>query len=478
MASPQNLSREATGENSVESLLRQIPSVDSLLNRAALRRLEARLGRPTLLAVTRDVLEKLRVRIASGQPLTLPSPGALEEEISVAAQARAAYSLLPVVNASGVILHTNLGRAPMARECVEHLAEVATQYSSLEYDLELGERGERDSHTDRLFAQLVEAERTLVVNNNAAAVLLALNTLAEGSEVVVSRGELIEIGGSFRIPDICAKSGAILREVGTTNRTRLADYAAAINERTRLLMRVHASNFRIVGFTEKPRLEEMVELARQRGLLVLEDLGSGHLADLAPVGLEDEPAVGPSLKAGVDVVTFSGDKLLGGPQAGILTGKREPLARIRKNPLFRALRVDKLTIAALEATVGLYLRGNLSAVPAWRMIYARKEEIAARAARLARRIAALAGFHAELEDGESVIGGGSTPGQSLPTKLVAVTHANRSAAELEALLRANHPPIITRVERDRVLLDLRTVFESQEEDVIQALERLQLSERP
>jgi L-seryl-tRNA(Ser) seleniumtransferase len=478
MASPQNLPSEATGENSVESLLRQIPSVDSLLNRAALRRLEARLGRPTLLAVTRDVLENLRVRIASGQPLTLPSPEALEEEISVAAQARAAYSLLPVINASGVILHTNLGRAPMARECVEHLAEVATQYSSLEYDLELGERGERDSHTDRLFAQLVEAERTLVVNNNAAAVLLALNTLAEGSEVVVSRGELIEIGGSFRIPDICAKSGAILREVGTTNRTRLADYAAAINERTRLLMRVHASNFRMVGFTEKPRLEEMVELARQRGLLVLEDLGSGRLADLAPVGLEDEPAVGPSLKAGVDVVTFSGDKLLGGPQAGILTGKREPLARIRKNPLFRALRVDKLTIAALEATVGLYLRGNLSAVPAWRMIYARKEEIAARAARLARRIVALAGFHAELEDGESVIGGGSTPGQSLPTKLVAVTHANRSAAELEALLRANHPPIITRVERDRVLLDLRTVFESQEEDVIQALERLQLSERP
>jgi L-seryl-tRNA(Ser) seleniumtransferase len=478
MASPQNLPSEATGENSVESLLRQIPSVDSLLNRAALRRLEARLGRPTLLAVTRHVLENLRVRIASRQPLTLPSPEALEEEISVAAQARAAYSLLPVINASGVILHTNLGRAPMARECVEHLAEVATQYSSLEYDLELGERGERDSHTDRLFAQLVEAERTLVVNNNAAAVLLALNTLAEGSEVVVSRGELIEIGGSFRIPDICAKSGAILREVGTTNRTRLADYGAAINERTRLLMRVHASNFRMVGFTEKPRLEEMVELARQRGLLVLEDLGSGRLADLAPVGLEDEPAVGPSLKAGVDVVTFSGDKLLGGPQAGILTGKREPLARIRRNPLFRALRVDKLTIAALEATVGLYLRGNLSAVPALRMIYARKEEVAARAARLARRIAALAGFHAELEDGESVIGGGSTPGQSLPTKLVAVTHANCSAAELEALLRANHPPIITRVERDRVLLDLRTVFESQEEDVIQALERLQLSERP
>jgi L-seryl-tRNA(Ser) seleniumtransferase len=478
MASPQNVPSETNGENSVESLLRQIPSVDSLLSRAALCRLEARLGRPTLLAVTRDVLQNLRTRIASGRPLTFPSDEALEEEITAAARARAEFSLVPVINASGVILHTNLGRAPLASECVEHLAEVATQYSNLEYDLELGERGERDSHTDRLFAQLLGAERTLVVNNNAAAVLLALNSLAEGDQVIVSRGELIEIGGSFRIPDICAKSGAILREVGTTNRTRLADYAAAINERTRLLMRVHASNFRIVGFTERPRLEEMVELARQRSLLVLEDLGSGCVVDIAPLGLEDEPLVAPSLKAGVDVVTFSGDKLLGGPQAGILTGKREPLARIRRNPLFRALRVDKLTIAALEATVGLYLRRNLSAVPALRMIYAQKEEIAARSARLARRIAVLPGFRAELVDGESVIGGGSTPGQSLPTTLIAITRANCSAAELEALLRANRPPIITRVERDRVLLDLRTVFENQEEDVFRAHQRVQLSEQP
>jgi L-seryl-tRNA(Ser) seleniumtransferase len=476
MASPQNAPSETNGENAVESLLRQIPSVDSLLNRTALSTLEVRLGRPTLLAVTRDVLRSLRSRIASGYDLTFPSDQALEEEITAAARARAEFLLLPVINASGVILHTNLGRAPLARECVEHLAEIATQYSNLEYNLELGERGERDSHTDRLFAQLVGAERTLIVNNNAAAVLLALNSLAEGYEVIVCRGELIEIGGSFRIPDICAKSGAILREVGTTNRTRLADYTAAINERTRLLMRVHASNFRIVGFTEKPGLEEMVELAHQRNLLVLEDLGSGCVVDIAPLGLKDEPPVAPSLKAGVDVVTFSGDKLLGGPQAGILTGKREPLALIRKNPLFRALRVDKLTIAALEATVGLYLRGDRSAVPALRMIYAQKEEIAERASRLARRIAALSGFQAELEDGESVIGGGSTPGQSIPTKLIALTHANCSAAELEALLRANRPPIITRVERDRVLLDLRTVFESQDEEVARAHERLGLTE--
>jgi L-seryl-tRNA(Ser) seleniumtransferase len=470
MASPQNAPSETNGENSRESLLRQIPSVDSLLNRTALSTLEEHLGRPTLLAVTRDVLQSLRSRIASGYDLTFPSDQALEEEITAAARARAEFSLLPVINASGVILHTNLGRAPLARECVEHLAEVATQYSNLEYNLELGERGERDSHTDRLFAQLLGAERTLVVNNNAAAVLLALNSLAEGYEVIVSRGELIEIGGSFRIPDICAKSGAILREVGTTNRTRLADYDAAINERTRLLMRVHASNFRIVGFTEKPELEEMVELAHQRNLLVLEDLGSGCVVDIAPLGLKDEPPVTPSLKAGVDVVTFSGDKLLGGPQAGILTGKREPLARIRKNPLFRALRVDKLTIAALEATVGLYLRGDRSAVPALRMIYTQKEEIAERAARLARRIAALPGFQAELEDGESVIGGGSTPGQSIPTKLIALTHATRGATDIESVMRKNKPPIIVRVERDRALVDLRSVFEEQDEQIAKAFE--------
>ena len=478
MASPQNVPSETSGESSAESLLRQIPSVDSLLSRAALCKLEEQLGRPILLAVTRDVLQKLRERIASGHSPTFPSDTALEEEIAAKARARAEFSLHPVINASGVILHTNLGRAPLARQCVEHLAEVASQYSNLEYNLELGERGERDSHTDRLFGQLLGAERTLVVNNNAAAVFLALNSLADGGEVIVSRGELIEIGGSFRIPDICAKRGAILREVGTTNRTRLADYAAAVNERTRLLMRVHPSNFRIVGFTERPRLEEIVELARQRSLMVLEDLGSGCLVDIAPLGLQDEPPVAPSLRAGVDVVTFSGDKLLGGPQAGILTGKREPLARIRRNPLFRALRVDKLTSAALEATIGLYLRGDLKAIPVLRMIYTTKEEIAARAASLAERICAIPGFQAELEDGESVIGGGSTPGQTLPTKLIAVTHARRSATELEALLRENRPPVINRVERDRVLLDLRTVFESQEEDVIQAFRCLPLSEQP
>ncbi len=467
----QNSAAGSSTEQAAESLLRQIPSVDVLLSREALCALERRLGRRRVVDATRRVLQSWRDRIASRQVASV-SVEVLENEITADAEAAAEFSLRPVINASGVILHTNLGRAPLAAEAVNHLAEIARQYSNLEYSLEQGERGRRDTHTDRLCAQLLGAETTLVVNNNAAAVFLALNALAEGGEVIVSRGELIEIGGSFRIPDICAKSGALLREVGTTNRTRIADYAAAINDRTRVLMRVHPSNFRIVGFTERPELEEMVQLAQKHHLTLLEDLGSGCMVDLTHLGVRDEPPVSPSLKAGVDVVTFSGDKLLGGPQAGIITGKREPLTRIRKNPLFRALRVDKLTIAALESTVALYLRGDLNAIPTLRMIQSSQEEIASRATPLAKQIASYPGFFTQLEDGESVIGGGSTPGQSLPTKLVAVTHAQRPAQEIAALLRQNSPPIIVRVERDRVLLDLRTVLDDQASEIARAFERL------
>jgi L-seryl-tRNA(Ser) seleniumtransferase len=455
-----------------ESLLRQIPSVDELLGREALRALEARLGRRLVVDATRKVLQGLRARISDGT-LAKVSVEMLEKEIVAATEKTAELSLRPVINATGVILHTNFGRAPLAPEAVEHLVRAATRYSNLEYDLERGERGKRDAHTDRLFAQLLGAEMTLVVNNNAAAVFLALNTLAAGGEVIVSRGELIEIGGSVRIPDICSKSGAALREVGTTNRTRIADYAAAINDRTRALMRVHPSNFRVVGFTERPALDELVNLARQHNLPLIEDLGSGCLVDVAPMGIRDEPPAGASLKAGVDVVTFSGDKLLGGPQAGILTGKKEWLARIRSNPLFRALRVDKLTIAALEATVALYLRGDLNAIPSFRMIRTPAEEIGVRALRLAQRIGGRGGLRAEVREGESVIGGGSTPGQSLPTRLLAVTHAGHSAQELEQSLRRNSPPVLARVENDLVLLDLRTVFAEQDEEIARAFERLE-----
>jgi L-seryl-tRNA(Ser) seleniumtransferase len=455
----------------VTALLRQIPAVNEMMNRTALKQLEARVGRRLVVECTRRVVQRLRDGIVTGS-LSSISLVALEQEIVSEAETAAHYSLRPVINASGVILHTNLGRAPLAREAVEHLAEVATRYSNLEYELETGERGKRDVHTERLLCQLLGAEKALLVNNNAAAVLLALNTLAEGTEVVVSRGELVEIGGSFRIPEVCAKSGAVLREVGTTNRTRIDDYAAAINERTRLLLRVHPSNFRIVGFTARPSLAEFVELAQKHSLISMEDLGSGCLIDLSTKSIRDEPTATASLKAGVDVVTFSGDKLLGGPQAGILAGKRELLERIRKNPLFRALRVDKLIIAALEATISLYLQGKTDDVPALRMINLPVEAIRRRATGLAGKISALPRFSVRVRDGESVIGGGSTPAQSLPTALLAVTHSSHSAQELEQLLRRNSPPVIARVEEDALLLDLRTVFEDQDEELFEALDAI------
>jgi L-seryl-tRNA(Ser) seleniumtransferase len=462
-------------EPTTDSLLRQIPSVDELLNRQSLHELDARLGHRLVVEVTRKVLESKREEILRGGPADV-SADHLEAEILREAEAAAEFSLQPVINATGVILHTNLGRAPLAPEALAHLVRAAAGYSNLEYDLERGERGKRDAHTDGLFRRLLGAERALVVNNNAAAVFLALNTLAEGSEVIVSRGELIEIGGSFRIPDVCVKSGALLREVGTTNRTRAADYAAAINERTRVLLRVHPSNFRVVGFTERPSLDELVEIAHKYNLVLMEDLGSGCLVDLTSCGVRDEPPAGTSLKAGADVVTFSGDKLLGGPQAGILVGKREPLERIRKNPLFRALRVDKLTIAALEATASLYLQGGLDSIPALRMMRLSKEQIAVRAARLADRISAVPGFTVILRDGESVIGGGSTPGQSLPTSVIAVRHSQLSAAKLEEMLRRRKPAILGRVEQGEFLIDLRTVAEDQEELIAQAIAQLPIAD--
>ena len=466
MDSPRENSQPATG-----SQLRQIPSVDEFLTRPGMRELKMRVGHGVLVDAIRAVLQRIREKISRGGVADV-SPTSLENEIRLDAAALTDFSLQPVINATGVILHTNLGRAPLAPQALAHLAQAAAGYSNLEYNLERGERGERDVHTDRLFSRLLDAERSLVVNNNAAAVFLALNTLAEGAEVIVSRGELIEIGGSFRIPDVCAKSGAILREVGTTNRTRPQDYAAAINEHTRVLLRVHPSNFRIVGFTERPRLEELTELAHKHNLLLMEDLGSGCMVDLASYGIREELPAGLSLKAGADVVTFSGDKLLGGPQAGILVGKSEILSRIRKNPLFRALRVDKLTIAALEATVSLYLQGKLDSIPAFRMMRLSKDAIALRAVLLAGRISANQAFSAALRDGESVIGGGSTPGQTLPTCLVAVRHKEHSAAKLEQMLRGQRPALIGRLEQDEFVLDLRTVSENQDESIAEVFEKV------
>ncbi len=336
------------------ALLRRIPSVDELVCRPRLVQLAERVDRAVVVRAARAVLENIRALStsdpdAASTALDADPLAGLEQRVVAEIERALAPSLRSVINATGVILHTNLGRAPLVASAVERIAATSTAYSNLEFDLEAGRRGKRDLHTARLLAELSGAEAAIVVNNNAAAVFLVLNALAKGGEVIVSRGELIEIGDAFRIPDIMAESGAILHEVGTTNRTRLADYERAINDRTRLLLRVHPSNFRIVGFTERPRLGELVELGRRTGLPVFEDLGSGCLADLASCGL-DEPVVRASFEAGASVVSFSGDKLLGGPQAGVIVGKKDFVDRIRRNPLFRALRVDKLTIAALEST--------------------------------------------------------------------------------------------------------------------------------
>jgi L-seryl-tRNA(Ser) seleniumtransferase len=451
--------------------LRGVPSVDELLGRPAIVEVAKNAGRTLVTSVIREVLAEERRSLKEG-PSAAVELLKLEERILAGIQKALAPSLRRVINASGVVLHTNLGRAPLSAAALEHLAAISGRYSNLEYDVPSRARGKRDIHTAQLLADSVGAEAAIVVNNNAAAVFLVLNALASGGEVVVSRGELIEIGDGFRIPDIMAASGAVLREVGTTNRTRIADYERAINERTRLLLRVHPSNFRIIGFTARPSLEEIVDLGRRSKIPVYEDLGSGCIADLAAVGI-NEPVARESFIAGVGVISFSGDKLLGGPQAGIIAGKKEIVERIRRNPLFRALRVDKLTIGALEMTLQAYRRGALDEIPALRMIRMSAEEIARRAHALLEKLRPSLPKDVEIEfiDGKSVIGGGSTPDQSLPTHLIAVKSRRRSAEEIESRLREPVAgiPIIARIEDDRVVLDLRTVFADEESALADSL---------
>ena len=487
-------------KTSKSELFRELPSVDELVRAPGVAALAARHGAAAVTDAARAVLARLREEIASGLldeiSLQLALSGiadAVEQQVRRAAQ----YSLRPVINATGVILHTNLGRAPLAEAAFEHMRETAGVYSNLEFDTDSGERGKRDVHVQRLLRRLLGGaggadgasvapsvvatpvelasataqSSTIVVNNNAAAVLLALNTLADGGEVIVSRGELVEIGGSFRIPDVMAKSGAVLREVGTTNRTRVADYENAINERTRLLLRVHRSNFEITGFTEQTSTTELVGLARKRNIPLMEDLGSGALVDLQSFGIHGEATVLDSLRAGVDVVTYSGDKLLGGPQAGLISGRPDLVARMRSNSLFRALRVDKLTYAALEATLLAYVKRDHDAIPTLRMMRLTKEEIGRRAEALAERVKN-AKLQVEIIDGESVVGGGAAPSAVLPTRLLAVSCEGISADELGARLRGTETPIVARVEDGRVLLDFRTVFPEQDEIIAAALARI------
>jgi L-seryl-tRNA(Ser) seleniumtransferase len=479
-------------------LFRELPSVDELLHRPAVASLVSSHGTAAVTDAARAVLARLREEVASGlldESALRLALGGVSDAVENHLRQVLGHSLRTVINATGVILHTNLGRAPLAEAALAHISETAGRFSNLEFEIDAGTRGKRDVHVDRLFRSLLaestahvgtdasavalgrspaeppRSTSTIVVNNNAAAVLLALDTLAEGGEVIVSRGELVEIGGSFRIPDVMAKSGATLREVGTTNRTRVGDYEKAITERTRLLLRVHRSNFEITGFTEQASTGELVALARGRSVPLMEDLGSGALVDLQNFDISGEPSVLDSLRAGVDVVTYSGDKLLGGPQAGLLSGRADLIARMRANSLFRALRVDKLTYAALEVTLLAYVKRDHDAIPTLKMMRVTKEEIGKRAEALAAQ-ARSPKLNIEVTDGESVIGGGAAPSAVLPTRLLALSCDGLSADELGARLRATDPPIVARVEQGRVLLDLRTVFADQDSKIAAALVRI------
>ena len=430
---------------------RILPSIDRLRQRPLVRALETEYGSEAVLTALRTAAERTRRELTRAETTAIrereEAAAAIERRAATELAARLSPSLTRVVNATGVIVHTNLGRAPLAGAAAARVAQLAAGYTNLEDDLAAGGRGARHTHAARLLTQVTGAPAAVVVNNNAAAVLLVLAALANGREAVVSRRQ----------------SGAELREVGTTNRTRLADYAAAVSDRTALILRVHPSNFRIEGFTARPALEELVALGRRVDVPVVEDLGSGHLSDV-PAGGVDEPSVAASVRAGATVCCFSGDKLLGGPQAGIIVGREQALSRVRSHPLMRALRVDKMTYAALEATLLEHARGRASAtVPVVRMLAATVGEIDGRARALAGRLEGHVLFEAEVADGVSTVGGGGAPGSALPTRLVRLTPREYSASRLAERLRGLQPPVIARIEQDRVLLDLRTVPTEQDE---------------
>ena len=448
---------------------RAIPSIDQLCKRDGIRVLEHLYGHDATIAALRDEAAAVRAGLAAPGGAATPDPADLGDRIAQGAaarlQARFQPSLRPVINATGVIVHTNLGRAPLSASAAARVAAVGRGYANLEYDLERGGRGAREHHAAGHLSRLTGADAAVVVNNNAGATLIVLAALAAGREVIVSRGELVEIGGGFRVPDVMAQSGARLREVGTTNRTRVADYAAAIGDRTAAILRVHPSNFRIEGFTARPALADLVALGRRFGIPVIEDLGSGYLrlpGDRAIPALRDEPAVQDSVEAGVDLVCFSGDKLLGGPQAGIIVGRAALVEQVRRHPLMRALRADKMTYAALDATLADYAAGQAAqTVPVRRMLALTPDAIRERADRLAARLGG--GWQVERLEGRSTVGGGSAPGETLPTWLLALTRSGESADSLDARLRRLDPPVIARIERDRVVLDLRTVLPDQDE---------------
>jgi L-seryl-tRNA(Ser) seleniumtransferase len=446
--------------------LRKLPSVDRLLQHGAVIEARARFGHELTVETARDLLDDTRAAIVDRGQLC-PAPDELAEALLARLDAAVQPTLQPVINATGVIIHTNLGRAPLSENAQRAMLLAAEGYSNLEYDLTAGQRGSRYVHAVDLLRRLTGAEDALVVNNNAAAVLLCLTALARGREVIISRGQLVEIGGGFRIPDVLQTSGAVLVEVGTTNRTHLRDYENAIRPQTAALLRVHSSNFRQIGFTAEVSLGELVALGRQHSLPVIDDLGSGTLLDTSRFGLAYEPRVQDSVQAGATLVTFSGDKLLGGPQAGLIVGQREAIGRLRQHPLTRALRVDKTTLAGLAATLSLYLRGQaVQRIPVWRMIATAESALDKRAALWAERLAA-AGLEARVTPGASTVGGGSLPGETLPTRLLVLP--GLPADRLAARLRAGQPAVAGRIVDGALCFDPRTVLPEQDDLLLAAI---------
>ena len=455
--------------------LRALPSVDEVLRRSVIKNLLQSHARDLVVLIVQERLEELRELVLAGQlaETSLESHLAnLDESIVTGLRDRLVPSLCKVVNATGVIIHTNLGRAPMASTVAARLGEIATSYSTLEYDLDKGDRGHRDLHFQRRMVQLLGCEAATVCNNNAAAVFLLLNTLARGKKVLVSRGELVEIGGSFRIPDILRSSGAVLREVGTTNKTRTSDYRDAIDEDTALILRVHPSNYRIVGFTERPALKDLSQLARERNLRLIKDAGSGCLFPTSHPALSREPSIQTVLQTGVDAVCFSGDKLLGGPQSGVLVGNKDVIDRVRDNPLMRVCRADKMTYSALDATLLEYVKGTASqTIPVQRMLSVSVEELENRAKQIQDQLDSSV-FESSLRSGASVVGGGSAPEESIETPLLVIRRSTHSAHDLERALRRQHPPILARIEKYELLVDLRTVLPEEDALVVKAFSEL------
>jgi L-seryl-tRNA(Ser) seleniumtransferase len=464
----------------IEAALRMLPSTDDVMSLAAVQRLLPQIGRTRAAVIVRAAIAEMRTELADDVSSSAGRAEVYSKESLLTAAAerfarlwemRRTSRLRSVINATGVVLHTNLGRAPLSTDAVQAIAESAG-YCAVEYDLTKGNRGKRGGHLESLLTEITGAEAAIVVNNCAAAAYLVLTVFAKGGEAVVSRGELVEIGGDFRVPDVLIQSGATLREVGTTNRTKLSDYEKAIGENTKILVRVHPSNYKIVGFTERPSLAELAQLSHRKGILLYEDAGSGALFDLRKFGLTDEPVIAESVADGADIITFSGDKLLGGAQAGIIIGRKNLVEQIRKHPLYRALRVGKLVYAALEATIESYLKEDAEeSVPVLRMLGLRKDQLEARTQDVIRRIDERLGkercVSIEMIAGESVVGGGSAPDIHPETILLAIKHETLSSVEIERRLRMAATPVIARIENDTVLLDLRTVQENEEDRLIE-----------